>query len=1155
MRGKRLGKRLLSFILVLAFMLALLPTIAQADTYRGDANADGKVNAADALVIEQVDANPYLENDIPGLTTDAGDANGDGKLSIADATAIKAYLTDPETYLIVGRPPLPDDGKADGDSGDFTLDLGGTKRVQVGTTFTVDVTFKLGDKSVPVVAADIQFVIDDALTVEKYDFSNSVLGHDKYGYGNNRISPQKDLIVATDRGHADPVPSAVDGSNLFTIVMNVPEGTPTGTYTVDIADRCQVFKNNLGEYYSVSVAPLTVVVKSPKTLDADPSALSFSYNTETAQTVWYAGRDWRVIGYDGEGVASSEGTATLLPTGNVGFVYFNENNDEDNTYGNSDLKKAIENDVNAAFSDAEQAAIAPRDLLSGSYNEYEDADCVAGETVEGALLWPLSTKEALALDGSIRRLAPDERDWAIDYWWLRSPGRDSDAAYVEGDGNVYALGFDPGWNDIGVRPAFHLDLDSVLFVSPAEGGKADSVGDLTAVEDYTGSSWKLTLLDESRSDFTAVCDHRNGTIWSIHYGGAKTGENEYISAVIKNAAGEVTYYGKIREAEAGDDNYLIIDVAGKISDGDTLYVFNEQVNGDKATDYASELQEITPPFVPTLTADRSILYTDFNTAFSQVVWYGGSAWYVIGVDGQGVAGQVGVLTLLSKEGVGTTYFSEANGQDTYADSLLKEKIDATAASFSSAEQNLIVPRTLVSGTYEGADTDCLKGEPVENAPLWPLSTKEAFGLDGTVRAINPALYWWGIFWWWLRSPGTDNKIAIVQANGGILVEGKETNIDYNAEFAIRPAFWLQPDSILFVSAAEGGKAGTVGQLSAIENYRDRAWRLTLLDESRGDFSAAAVGVKNGVWTIEYNGAKAGEDEYISAVIVNAADEITYYGKLGEAAEGKNTVTVNVAGKLQDGDKLYVFSEQDNGDNATDYASALLEIAPPVETPTFTLTAGHYLGVQTVAIACATADAEIRYTTNGTEPSLTNGTKYVAPITVDSAETIRARAFKDGMSPSFMAEAAYEISFEVGITAGEHMTATGDATQTVKAGDAITAVVYTADEGYCFPEDYAVEAVNGITVTRDSETQITVSGTPTDSAAIILPAATEMPITLGDADGDGVVTMKDVLLTRKFIAKLNVTINEAAADVNRDGSVDMKDVLLIRKFVAGLIESF
>ena len=82
-------------------------------------------------------------------------------------------------------------------------------------------------------------------------------------------------------------------------------------------------------------------------------------------------------------------------------------------------------------------------------------------------------------------------------------------------------------------------------------------------------------------------------------------------------------------------------------------------------------------------------------------------------------------------------------------------------------------------------------------------------------------------------------------------------------------------------------------------------------------------------------------------------------------------------------------------------------------------------------------------------------------------------------------------YNVTITAGSNMTKTtdsGTASQTGLSG-AMTPVVYTADEGYYFPTDYSVDDVNGITVTRNSYTQITVSGTPTADAEITLTAPT------------------------------------------------------------------
>ncbi|WP_156094527.1 hypothetical protein, partial [Butyrivibrio sp. WCE2006] len=83
------------------------------------------------------------------------------------------------------------------------------------------------------------------------------------------------------------------------------------------------------------------------------------------------------------------------------------------------------------------------------------------------------------------------------------------------------------------------------------------------------------------------------------------------------------------------------------------------------------------------------------------------------------------------------------------------------------------------------------------------------------------------------------------------------------------------------------------------------------------------------------------------------------------------------------------------------------------------------------------------------------------------------------------------TYSVTITPSSNMTIgsnTGAATQTGLSG-AMDEVVYTADDGYYFPENYSVATVNGISVTRNSYTQITVSGTPTANAAITLTAPT------------------------------------------------------------------
>ena len=87
-----------------------------------------------------------------------------------------------------------------------------------------------------------------------------------------------------------------------------------------------------------------------------------------------------------------------------------------------------------------------------------------------------------------------------------------------------------------------------------------------------------------------------------------------------------------------------------------------------------------------------------------------------------------------------------------------------------------------------------------------------------------------------------------------------------------------------------------------------------------------------------------------------------------------------------------------------------------------------------------------------------------------------------------------------------------------------------------------------TATGTDITEPTATGTD-----ITEPTATSAdPVFLGDANEDGAVNMKDVLVLRKYLAGIAVTYNAKNADVNEDGVVNMKDVLILRKYLAGII---
>ena len=272
-------------------------------------------------------------------------------------------------------------------------------------------------------------------------------------------------------------------------------------------------------------------------------ALSKNVNTPNAPTVYFGQNQenkpaaWRVIGYDGSGVASSQGDMTLLAAGTMGVIPFADiiaNNEYapsnlNNEYAPSNLKTAIDA-LAEKLTTEENAAVKKRTLTSGSYNE-ENTDCVAGGQVDNAVFWPLSAKEAIAVNNDLRALEPAHPNWVTSSWWLRSPGSETYyVAIVSSDGSVQYSGVTIRKynNHRTVRPAFNLNLNSVLFASAAVGGKPD--GGLTEVPEYTGNEWKLTLKDSNRSDFavtsTAVTAYTKGSTVNISYTGAKTGANE-----------------------------------------------------------------------------------------------------------------------------------------------------------------------------------------------------------------------------------------------------------------------------------------------------------------------------------------------------------------------------------------------------------------------------------------------------------------------------------------------------------------------------------------------------------------------------------------------------------------------------------------------------
>ena len=332
----------------------------------------------------------------------------------------------------------------------------------------------------------------------------------------------------------------------------------------------------------------------------------------------------------------------------------------------------------------------------------------------------------------------------------------------------------------------------------------------------------------------------------------------------------------------------------------------------------------------------SVLSKNVNTATAPTVYFGQNhennpaAWRVIGYDGSGVTSSQGDITLLAAGAMGVIPFADIILYNDYAPSNLKTAIDALAAKLTTEENAAVKKRALTSGSYNGENTDCVAGGQVDNAVFWPLSAKEAIAVNNDLRALDPAHPNWVTSSWWLRSPGSKTfYVAIVSSDGSVQYSGISIR-KQNNHLTVRPAFNLNLNSVLFTSAAVGGKPD--GGLTEVPEYSGNEWKLTLLDSSR-NFAVTEKAVSadpNDTITLNYSGATTGANEYISAIIADN-NGAQYYGRVAQPTAESGTVEIKIPSDIAPGDyTLKVFSEQYNGDYKTDYASNFTDIALTVE---------------------------------------------------------------------------------------------------------------------------------------------------------------------------------------------------------------------------------
>ena len=337
----------------------------------------------------------------------------------------------------------------------------------------------------------------------------------------------------------------------------------------------------------------------------------------------------------------------LLGRGSTGFVYFDDSGNQSNAWQGSTAQKWCEGRYILDFSEGEQGAVLATTKSDGAFTSstYEVTFAASENILNGARVFFLSAEEA---ENSAYGFTDDNARMALygnadGMWWLRSPVADnpSDAGRVTGDGAVEGRNVD---SNLAGRPAFNLDLNSVLFTSAAEGGKAGDA--IFEIDDYDGNEWKLTLLDRSR-EFAVTEETASGkpggTI-TLNYTGATTGTNEYISVIIADNSG-AQYYGRVAQPDNASGQ-IQIEIPASLADGTyTLIVFSEQYNGGanddtKLTDYASAFEKVTltvssDATAPALTAGDATRESKTNATVKFTSNEAGSYYYEVVESGAG----------------------------------------------------------------------------------------------------------------------------------------------------------------------------------------------------------------------------------------------------------------------------------------------------------------------------------------------------------------------------------------------------------------------------------------------------------------------------------------------------------------------------------------
>lgn len=365
-------------------------------------------------------------------------------------------------------------------------------------------------------------------------------------------------------------------------------------------------KKRLGSILLACVMVLTLLpwsalpARAEGEKQAQPAHANGLYGVAPGDTVYFAKNKkgalaWRALSLSDDETlpVSKAGQMLLIAAEQMGISDFNPT-ESGNAWAGSTVQRYCQNilykGIIEEWADVPELAAFVKTTVeeTSGYSIYGPA------SLKDETLFLLSAEEAdTYFQSDADRITHNEGGNNNVNWWLRSPvANDSTkAACVDADGKLSSHDITKWWYT--TRPAFNLNASAVLYAVAAASGKA---WDSTAIEPHENTThiWKLTLSDSSRTGFAATVDRTaaeaGGTV-TVSYSGARTGENEYVSALLFDAEGALLGYAGV--PVTGASGTVTFTLPNRAGGSCTLKVFNELRNADYLSDYASNVAEFT----------------------------------------------------------------------------------------------------------------------------------------------------------------------------------------------------------------------------------------------------------------------------------------------------------------------------------------------------------------------------------------------------------------------------------------------------------------------------------------------------------------------------------------------------------------------------------